>query len=200
MPICIVILCAGLGVIDGQAQKILPYNRSALEAGEAWRALTGHFIHLGWSHYFLNMAGLIAVWSLYGPYLRPALWVAGFIGLALGISVGFYLRNPELIQYVGLSGALYGALAMVLVTLVFDRTERRRAPVFYVGSWVLLTYVIFRISYEQLNGQIGFSTRMTGGNVVVDAHLYGVIIGIIFGFFLLFFKKKSLKNNMIGAK
>lgn len=184
LPVGIVLLCAGLALLDGQNQSVLPYNRSALESGEVWRAFTGHFIHLGWSHYILNMSGLLAVWFVYGSVMRNRAWLTCFISLAVMISTAFYIFNPDLTQYVGLSGVLYGVLTIAALNVLFDKNIRDQSKFFYFGSLIVLAYVVFRISYEQIYGQIDFSTKATGGNVIVDAHLYGLIFGVIISIFI----------------
>lgn len=188
VPLFITAISVVLALVDGEAQDIFPYNLSAIQDGQIWRFLSGHFIHLGWSHFALNISGLLAVWFVFGRYMPAKIWILAFISLALAISSAFYLRNPELVQYVGLSGVLYGVLVIVLINILIGADRARHARFFYYGSIVILLYVFGRILYEQIYGQIAFSTKATGGNVIVDAHLYGVISGIIFSAFLLFIR------------
>src|SRR5262245_13977247 len=66
--VTVLILAAALG---GDAIRMeLRYERAAVFRGELWRLVTGHIVHLGWSHTLLNLAGLALVWMLCGPVLR----------------------------------------------------------------------------------------------------------------------------------
>lgn len=184
MPVLVIGVSTLLGLIDGHGQNIFPYTRADINAGELWRLISGHFIHLGWSHFFLNIGGLLAIWFVYGQYLPRVAWFAAFIGLAFAISGAFYLLNLDLQHYVGLSGVLYGILTIVTIRVLFDFSIWQHSKFFYFGSLIIFGYIILRISYEQFYGPVPLSQRATPGNVIVDAHLYGVVFGIIVGLIL----------------
>jgi len=134
------------------------YSREKIENGEYWRLLTAHFVHLGWNHLWLNMLSLLMIWELTTKsYSFVWILICGF-----GISLGLWLFSPEVIWYVGLSGILHGLFAAV---------AWQRYP-------ILLVLLIAKLMWEQLYGALPTTANLTGGAVIVDAHLYGAIIGM----------------------
>src|SRR3546814_5112990 len=57
-----------------ETQAALRFSRQALEQGAWWRLFTAHFIHLGWAHTVLNIAGVLLCCALapqlFNPYIR----------------------------------------------------------------------------------------------------------------------------------
>jgi rhomboid family GlyGly-CTERM serine protease len=157
--------------LGGDAASVgLRFDRAAIQSGEFWRLMSGHFVHLGAPHFALNAAGLALVWFLVGPIFDGRQWL-----LILGVSVftmdlGLWLLNPQLDWYVGLSGLLHGILAAGLV-------ERLRRP--DIETLVLAALVLGKLAWEQLSGPLPGSEGTAGGPVVVDAHLYGALGGVL---------------------
>jgi hypothetical protein len=93
------------------AQAALRYDRGALAAGQWWRLLTGHVIHLGYEHAILDVAGLVLIWALFARDYSARAWLL-IIGLSvIGIDAGLWLLSSTTDWYVGSSGVLHGALA-----------------------------------------------------------------------------------------
>jgi len=129
----------------------LRYDRGAILGGQVWRLFTCHVVHLGWAHLALNVAALLALGFLFGKDVRrPAVWIAA----ACAVSLGILLLRPRIEYYVGLSGVLHGLFAAAAV----------RRP------WLFLPLAL-KLGYEQAFGPL------TGGNVLVDAHLFGAVGG-----------------------
>ena len=148
----------------------LRYERAGIAEGEFWRLFTGHFAHLGFSHMLLNIAGLALVWLLVGS--AWTLWQWAFITLVslAFIDVGFWFLDPNLSWYVGLSGLLHSMLVAGIIGRI------REAP---VESLALGVIVLAKVAWEQFAGPLPGSESSAGGAVVVNAHLYGAIAGII---------------------
>ncbi len=146
------------------------YQRDAILAGEWWRLVTGHFVHLGWAHLGLNVMGLVLMWTLFLADYTPRQWLIIVAGSIATIDAGFLLLNPELVWYVGLSGALHGVLAAGTLAHL-----RRREP----DGWILAVFLIGKLVYEQVVGVMPYSLKSAGGPVVVDAHLYGAVGALI---------------------
>ncbi len=153
-------------------REALRYERAAIAAGEVWRLVSGHFVHLGSSHVALNMAGLALVWYLVGDVLSRAQWLAVMaLGVVL-IDLGFWFFNPELRWYVGLSGVLH---AMLAAGLIVSASAKRKDAV------VVAVIVAAKIGWEQFSGPLPGSVESSGGAVIVDAHLYGAVAGVLAG-------------------
>lgn len=148
----------------------LRYERGAIGGGEWWRLLTGHLVHLGWSHLWLNLAGLALVWMLVGPYWSVrAWWITAFACIA-GTSAGLLLGMPDLTWYVGLSGVLHGLLMAGVLAGVATRHK---------DMMILLLGVAAKLAWEQWHGPLPGSAEAAGGPVVVNAHLYGATAGAL---------------------
>ena len=71
-PAAIAVLCILVAMGAEDARALLKYDRLAIEGGDWWRLITGHFVHLGLSHLALNIAGLLLVWILAGDTASPS--------------------------------------------------------------------------------------------------------------------------------
>ncbi len=148
----------------------LRFDRTGIGAGEAWRLLTGHLVHLGVSHGLLNIAGLVLVWMLVGRAFRGWQWLLVMAGSVAAIDLGLWFGAPSLDWYVGLSGLLHGMLAAGIVAGLAARSGE---------AFVLAAVVAGKLAWEQFAGPLPGSEATSGGAVIVDAHLYGVIGGAL---------------------
>lgn len=160
----IVFLCGDAG------REVLRYDRTAIGSGEAWRLVTGHFAHLGLSHFVLNALGMALIAYLVIALFTPMQWllITGFV--IAGIDLGFWVLEPQLHWYVGLSGLLHGIWAAGAVGGL--RTG-------LVDHRLLFAVLVGKLVYEQWLGPLPGSEDTTGGQVIVAAHLYGAIIGAL---------------------
>ena len=163
---CAVLLLPELGGETGRA--LLRYDRAGLAAGQWWRLLTAHLVHLDLEHAALNSLGLVLMWALFARDYRPRQWILITLTAMAAIDAGLWLRDSTIAWYVGSSGALHGV--MVAGTLAH---LRRRD----LDGWILAAFIIVKLSYEQSAGALPFSD--SGAGVVVDAHLYGAIGGAL---------------------
>ncbi len=148
----------------------LRYDRVWISQGEIWRLLTGHFAHLSGSHLILNSAGLLLVWYLVGASYSLRSWTLIILVSLATIDAAFWVLNPNLHWYVGMSGLLHGLLAAGIVA--------RLRPL--NGETILLLLLLSaKIGWEQAAGPVPGSVSTSGGPVVVDAHLYGALGGIL---------------------
>ncbi len=125
----------------------------------------------------LNMLGLGLIYQLFG-HLYPAWqWLLIILISALGVSLGLLLLNPGLDWYVGFSGALHGLIiaGAVAATATYARG---------FGA-VLLLCVTGKLVWEQWAGPLPGSAEAAGGNVIVDAHLYGAVAGLVYAILVL---------------
>lgn len=169
----LVVPCLLLALGGEPVRAALRYDRAAVFHGQAWRLLTGNFVHLGTGHLLEDMAGSVLLWLLFEDVLpgwrTPAVVLAGSLAVGLGLLAG----NPEVDWYVGISGALDTLWAAGSLRLV-HRHDR--------FGWILATVLLAKLFYEQALGPLPFSSVTTGGSVVVDAHLYGALAGALIGF------------------
>ncbi|HWM67784.1 MAG TPA: rhombosortase [Steroidobacteraceae bacterium] len=161
---CAVLL---LPVLAGDAgREALRYDRAALAAGQWWRLLTAHFVHLDFDHAALNSLGLVLMWALFARDYRPRHWLAILIGAIAAIDAGLWLRDSTVAWYVGSSGVLHGIMAAGTLAHL-----RRRD----LDGWILAVFIVVKLVYEQSAGALPFTDSHSG--VVVDAHLFGTLGG-----------------------
>ena len=167
LSVTIGVTCSVFQVLN--LEEPLRYARTEiLESGQWWRILTGNLVHLSYPHLLLNLAGLAMITLLLSHALSVRQWVfTGLISM-LGVSFGLLLFDPHLIWYVGLSGALYGLL---LGGSIAEFRNHKLTAVLIGG------YTIGKIIWEQIYGAAQSSEAITGGNVIVNAHLYGMMAG-----------------------
>ena len=153
-----------------QARLLLRYEREAVLQGEYWRLVTGHLVHGSWLHLWLNCAGLGLIAALFPDHYSTRQWLLiGLLSL-ITIDLGFVFWEPQLTWYVGLSGVLHGALAAGAIA--WWRYETKRLAL------ALSVIFVGKLAWEQMHGALPLSGGMA---VVVDAHLYGAIGGVIAG-------------------
>jgi rhomboid family GlyGly-CTERM serine protease len=165
----VVLLSIAAALGGDAAQDALRYDRDAIFGGQVWRLLSGNFLHLGWPHLLLNLAGLVLIWLFFGARFSHAQWIIIVIVTALGTGAGLLAFTPEVGWYVGLSGALHGFFTAGCMGEIRLRLRE---------GWWLLGLIAVKLAWEQWQGPMPGSASMAGGDVIVDAHLYGAIIGL----------------------
>ncbi len=171
--ICLLMLLAETG---GDAlREVLRYAREPVAHGEFWRLLSGHLVHLGWAHFLMNAIALLLIWALVGERLSIRRWLLALLLIIVVIDAGFWFIDRQLVWYVGLSGVLHGVL---LAGLLAGWSEHK------TESLLLAALLAMKLVYEQIVGPLPGSESTAGGAVVVNAHLYGAIGGLLSGFLL----------------
>lgn len=145
----------------------LRYERAAIAGGEWWRLLTAHLVHLDSWHAILNAAAFAVLWLLFKREYTLRQWLLIVIASIAAIDVGLWMLDPQVEWYVGASGALHGIAAAGAISRM--RQGRRE-------GWVLAALLIVKLGYEQIRGALPFTQGMP---VIVDAHLYGAIGGVL---------------------
>lgn len=169
----LVLTSLAVQIFDSVLAEVLRYDRDAIIGGQLWRLFSGHLVHLSWTHLALNIAGLLLLVIGFGHGMGGACkWeLVRMALLMLAVSLGLLVFNPELEWYVGLSGILHGLGVLIAVDL-WRRGE-------LVGL-VLLVGLLLKVGWEQFGGGSGaLLAASIGGSVIVDAHLYGLVTGIV---------------------
>jgi len=153
----------------GEAVRLLlRFDRDGLKAGEYWRLVTGHLVHLGWGHALLNLAALGLIVTAFRPLIGWGRWGIAALAAMISIDVGLWLSSPPVGWYVGLSGVLHGMVVAAAVELL--ATSPRT-------GFVILAAVAAKLAWEALRGPLPFTVGLSGGDVIEEAHLWGAIGG-----------------------
>ncbi len=169
LPATITVLAVAIMLGGLLPMLSLRYERAGILSGEAWRILTGHFVHLTWNHLLLNLGGLALIWLLFGNRLSLAQWLIVLLACAIGISTGLLVFHPGLNWYVGLSGLLHGMFVAGALGGLFSG---------YRAEWLLLGLLSAKLAWEQMSGAMPGAEQLAGSFVIVDAHLYGALTGL----------------------
>ncbi len=161
---CAVLVLPELGGDAGRT--LLRYDRGGLAAGQWWRLLTAHIVHLDLEHAALNSVGLVLMWALFARDYKPGQWLSIVLGAIAAIDTGLWLRDSTVAWYVGSSGALHGVMAAGTLAHL-----RRRD----LDGWILAAFIVVKLAFEQHVGALPFADG--GAGVIVDAHLYGSLGG-----------------------
>lgn len=184
--ICAVVALGGAGWHDA-----LEYRRAAIVAGEWWRIVTGNVVHMGVDHLLMDLAGMALLWILCAPVLAGWRWLLATVVGMLAVGLGLLLFDPSVAWYVGISGVLetYWAAGAILLA------ARR-----YREGWLLLAVLVAKVAWEQMVGPVPLSEATAGGPVVVAAHLWGSIGGLIVGLSFLLASPKKWALRLIDKE
>ena len=162
---------AALLELGGEPVRLaLRYERDAIHAGEIWRLVTGHIVHLGPSHMLMNIAALAVLAFAFSRILGPRDWLATGLGAALAISAGMLLLFPSIDWYVGLSGVLHGFWAAACIAAwPYDRRF----------ATVLSVLLAAKLLFELIFGALPVTGSIASGPVVTDAHWLGAAGGLL---------------------
>lgn len=152
-------------------REAMRLETEGVASGQAWRLVTGHLVHLGWSHALLNITAFILIVIGFGREFRLTQWLL-IIGVAAGaIDAGLLLFGPTLEWYVGLSGVLHGLVTAGAVGL---HSRGHTA-----AALIVIGVIAAKVSWELLVGAMPHSVQLAGGPVVVEAHLWGALGGAV---------------------
>lgn len=151
-------------------RELLRYERTGLAAGEVWRLLGAHLVHLSWSHTLLNGAAVVLIGVIFSTRATLMWWLVALAVSIVAIDLGLWFVSTDVGWYVGLSGALHGLFA-VGAWLEWRQGQRS-------GLYLMLG-LIAKLVFEQFAGALPMTAGAAGGPVVVDAHLYGALGGAL---------------------
>lgn len=170
-PLSIALICIIFFLLQTESFDTLSYHRHHIEQGQWYLLLSGHFLHTNSAHLLLNMAGILLLWFLHGHFYTWKNYCSLVVFCALATGIGLWVFSPEMIWYVGLSGALHG---------VFVWGACRDIQHKVISGWFLLVGVTIKLLWEQASGGSEQVVDLIGTNVAVDAHLYGALAGVLF--------------------
>lgn len=178
------LLILSLIVLLGQiiGKEYFYFDRQLLVQGQYWRLLTAHLVHSNNIHLLLNVCALALVLMLFDKLLTVRAYITLIVLSACVQSIAFYYLLPNVETYVGLSGVLHTLYVAATIQLLAQTKER-------VMASVLLMLVTLKLLTENLGQGISVSQAMINSRVLVEAHLYGAMIGVLAGLGLVLLKK-----------
>lgn len=150
----------------------LMFDRDAIDEGQVWRLFSAHFVHLSTAHLLGNVLGVMLVAYIAGRSLNNSWGIFLLAWCVAVVGLGLYGYADYLQRYVGLSGVLHGLI--LVAPFISPFYSRRMAGCFLL---VIVSKVIWEQSpfYDDMA-----MAGVIGGRVETNAHLLGVIAGLLF--------------------
>ena len=117
------------------------------------------------------------VLMLFDKLVNNKQWLALILVSAIIQSIAFYYLLPQVQSYVGLSGVIHSLYVFGAVRLLAQPKERSLAC-------LLLALVTLKLLTENVGHGISVTEQMIASHVLVEAHLYGAVIGLVSIFIL----------------
>lgn len=168
-----IFICFVIYFLEPQASYWLAYYHTGIEQFEFWRLITATFCHTNLNHLIMNLVGLLIILSLFIQTFKKIrlfpliIFNSLFIGLSL-----FFLEN-DVRWYVGFSGVLHGLFSYGAIHDIHNKNK---------WGYLLGVGLIAKVAYEQFFGAEQSTIELIGASVLVNAHLYGLIAGVLFYF------------------
>lgn len=155
------------------------YDRAGLGAGQFWRVLSAHLVHVNGPHLLLNVVGLFLIGELLWADL-PLVHGAGLmLSSALGVAGLLWWLQPQLLWYAGLSGVLHGLWAGCALAGCWLRPPALHSATRIVGG-AGLALLLVKMTVEWHSGPPVQTSQIIGAPVVTLAHLYGALVGAVY--------------------
>ncbi|MGF1763805.1 rhombosortase [Aliivibrio kagoshimensis] len=158
--------------------EMVLWDRALIHHGELWRIVTGNFTHTNFAHLLMNSGALIIFYLLFKEYLNNQILLPLLLSTSLVVGLSIFLTDIDL--YFGLSGVIHGLLAWGAVK---DIQYGRQS-----GYW-LLGGIIAKVIWEQLFGASSSTMVLIDARVAIEAHLAGLIYGIVFALLMWSYKR-----------
>lgn len=162
--------CLFLQMGGHHLQLILRYERSAIAAGQWWRLFTGNFVHFGWGHLGLDLAGMVLLWLLVRPVLDGIAWVAATLVGAWSVGLGLWWGCPHVVWYLGISGVLHTYWACGGLLLTWRRQWE---------GYLLVLFLAGKLAWGHWIGPLPTDTLLMKAPVLSQAHWFGALAGVV---------------------
>lgn len=153
---------------------------------QLWRIWTGHWVHVGWIHYLLNILAFACLPFLF-PHIRQRYLIVLLIILPVLLSIIFYFIYPNIFAYAGLSGILHGLFIFCAIVSLTEPKERKFAT-------LILLLILIKIVWEYFFGSFQ-TAQLIGSPVLTQAHLWGAIWGAMLAILCIIFHIKVIERN-----
>jgi len=170
-PLLLLITACIAFVLNDFISEFFVYHRGFINDGQYWRVITGHIFHTNFAHLILNTLAIVLLWALHGRFYSIKTYSLLLIFSCLMISAAIYIFSPEMNQYVGLSGVLHAFFVWGALKDIqhLDKT-----------GYLLLIGVLIKVAHEQFFGASDDIASLINASVAIEAHLWGVVSGIVF--------------------
>ncbi len=180
----LILVSAVVIAIVPELTSVLEYQRGAIIAeGQWWRALSCHFTHWSWNHFFWDGVAFLLIGSVVEYLFRqyfPKKWSVLYLVMlgagGIGISVVSLMLHPEITKYRGLSG-LCVEFSMVAACAIIKFEQELRLK---LVSLLFLLILAAKTTFEAVTHGAFFVDLSQGSYVVaIYAHVTGMVVGFL---------------------
>ena len=158
-------------------EEWLQYDRWAIQGGQIWRLVTGHWTHTSFDHLLLDVVTFLALAIVCQRFDRRAFYRAITASLVL-IPLALWTLQPALGTYRGLSG-IDSALFVLATLLLYRNARSDRLPWARWPAGLALLLFAAKVAFELGTGQALFLQGSAQLTVVPLAHLAGALSGLL---------------------
>lgn len=158
------------GIAPASVREALRWSREAPALEWIWRGWCAHWLHLDLKHALVNVAGFLLVWAWLSPSFAATGWITVVIVAIITIDLGLWWFTT-LDWYVGASAVIHAMAASGITARVIAGDR-------FASGFAILGLLKLAIEQWTVPG------KLVGGTIVAtDAHLFGVIAGVLCGLF-----------------
>lgn len=168
--VCLSIICLCIYLFCSVQTNMIDYNRELILDGQYWRLISGNFNHTNEYHLILNIVALMVISGLHASHYSLSAFSLLILYLASLVGLGIFIFSPSVGLYVGLSGILHG---LIVFGGALDVKSQQKT------GWLLIIGAIIKVIYEQAFDNTAQMNKLIDAQVLTDAHLYGLIAGLI---------------------
>lgn len=150
----------------------LSYNRQAVIDGQWWRLLSASLAHANITQALYTALGGLLAWVILYDVATPARFAVMALTAAISVGTGIHWLVPEITQYYGLSGVLYGfaggGLLLVLVAHLWS------------NAVLIATLLTLKLGWDiRANGSALLAPGEGEFLVAIESHLLGTLGGVL---------------------
>jgi membrane associated rhomboid family serine protease len=151
-----------------------------------WTFVTSMFLHANFTHILINMLVLFFLGLFLESRIGPVNFVMVFLLSGIFGSIGYMITASDpTIPAVGASGAIYGVLGALAVLVPFAM----------VYIWGILPMPMIGVAV--LWGIMDFFGLFGPGDIAHGAHLGGLAVGLLYGFYLRTTVKRRYRKTLV---
>jgi len=167
----LITFCCLVFLFQSYTRDLFAYQYSTIHQGEWWRLVTNSLVHTNLFHLIMNLLGLLLILFIFMPTFKQAPLFSLFIFNTIFISFCLYYLESHRLIYVGLSGTLHGLFSYAVCRDIL-RKDKWGIVVALLG--------VLKIIGEQYFDTAHTTSQLINAPVLVNAHLYGAMAGVIF--------------------
>lgn len=134
-----------------------------------WRGMLAQLIHFDVVHLLGNLFMLLALWLAAGCLRMSVRMLFALMYCVLMVSVGLHFEYTPLAWYAGLSGAMHGLFAWLLLEFIQSAPSQAGR----LGAYIVFLSMTLKVV-------AGISPVVFSMPVAHSAHLYGFMAGIVY--------------------